>query len=99
MISRPVEASLSGDLPDGDPGVESILINQEITQQVISALQLLPQDRREMVVLRYVLGWRVNQIADHLGLPENTVSVILRRSLNRLQELLTETADLTRSQK
>ncbi|TLN05422.1 sigma-70 family RNA polymerase sigma factor, partial [bacterium] len=38
--------------------------------------------------LRYVLGWRVNQIAVHLNMPENTVSVSLHRALHRLQDHL-----------
>ena len=38
-----------------------------------------------MVVLRYLLGWRVKEIAHYLDIPENTVSVTVRRSLARLR--------------
>src|SRR5689334_6426319 len=41
---------------------------------LVAALSGLPVERREMVVLRYLLGWRVKAIAAHLGLAENTVS-------------------------
>jgi DNA-directed RNA polymerase specialized sigma24 family protein len=37
-----------------------------------------------MLVLRYLVGWRINRIAEHLGVPENTVSVTLRRVIDRL---------------
>ena len=46
----------------------------------------LPPDQREMLVLRYMLGWRVNRIARHFGLAENTVSVTIRRVLGRLRK-------------
>jgi DNA-directed RNA polymerase specialized sigma24 family protein len=38
-----------------------------------------------MLVLRYFLSWRVKQIAAQMGMTENTVSVNLRRIVQRLQ--------------
>lgn len=48
-------------------------------------LGMLAEDVREMLVLRYILGWQVRQIAVHLGLNENTVTVTVRRALKSLQ--------------
>lgn len=48
-------------------------------------LQAMPVDRREMLVLRYMLGWQVKQIASFLRMEENTVSVYLRRSLEQIR--------------
>lgn len=48
-------------------------------------LSTLSKDVREMIVLRYMLGWQVRQIARYLGLNENTVSVTIRRTLKSLQ--------------
>ncbi len=45
----------------------------------------LPDDQREMLVLRYLVGWRVQEIAAHLGMTDNTVSVTIRRTLVRLR--------------
>lgn len=86
--SRPLEAEISDDVLDDAPDAEALLLTREMTGQVIADLQYIPEKQREMVVLRYVLGWRVNQIADYLAVPENTVSVSLHRSLKRLQEIL-----------
>jgi DNA-directed RNA polymerase specialized sigma24 family protein len=36
--------------------------------------------------LRYVLDWRVNQIAAHLGISENNVSVTIHRLLTTLHD-------------
>lgn len=86
--THPQENDLADDVEDGKQDIETILLNKEFSEQLIEALQYLPENRREMVVLRYVLGWRVNQIAEHMEVPENTVSVSLRRSLKQLQEFL-----------
>ncbi len=48
-------------------------------------LALLPDDQREMLVLRYLIGWRVNEIAAHLGVTENNVSITIRCALARLR--------------
>jgi RNA polymerase sigma-70 factor (ECF subfamily) len=48
-------------------------------------LQNLPDDKREVLVLRYMLGWKVNQIAKYLNKEENTVSVYIRRCLEQIR--------------
>ena len=85
--SRP-EADLDETAPDNAPDAESILIDAEQMQAVLEALQRLPGAQREMIVLRYMMGWRVNAIADHLQMPENSVSVSMRRALKQLQRWL-----------
>ena len=47
--------------------------------------QNLPEDKRELLVLRYILGWQVNQIAKYLNKQENTVSVSIRRCLEQIR--------------
>lgn len=63
---------------------EDVLALQQ-QQQLIHLLNNLPVDRCEILVLRYVLGWRVNQIAAHMGMSENNVSVIIHRTLTTLR--------------
>jgi RNA polymerase sigma-70 factor (ECF subfamily) len=48
-------------------------------------LQNLPDDKREVMVLRFTLGWKVNQIAKYLNKEENTVSVIIKRCLEEIR--------------
>ncbi len=64
---------------------EEQIIQQERFQILWSQLQEMPSEHREMVVLRYILGWQVKRIATHLGMLENTVSVTLRRIIMRLR--------------
>lgn len=64
---------------------EEILVLQQ-KQELLHRLQALPADSREILVLRYVLGWKVNEIATHMGLTENHISVIIHRTLADLRE-------------
>lgn len=57
----------------------------EQQQVLLRLLQALPAETRELLALRYLLGWPVKAIGAHLGIPENTVSVSLRRALKRLR--------------
>ena len=61
------------------------LIAREQIKTLWHLLDTLPEDVREMIVLRYLLGWPVKQIAAHTQTSENNVSVTLRRTLKRLQ--------------
>ncbi len=64
---------------------EEILLLQQ-KEELLQLLKELPPDQREILVLRYMLGWKVNQIADHMALTENHVSVIIHRTLAELRE-------------
>ena len=49
-------------------------------------MENLSDQNREILVLRYLLGWKVKDIGNHLELKENTVSVYIRRSLSQIRE-------------
>lgn len=51
-----------------------------------SQLHTIPDQQREILVLRFLLGWRVRDIGEHLGLKENTVSVYIRRAIKHLRQ-------------
>lgn len=68
-----------------EPWLEQQILDREKLRILLHLLEDLPVDRREMIVLRYFLDWQVKRIAEYLGIPENTVSVYLRRTLSALQ--------------
>jgi RNA polymerase sigma-70 factor (ECF subfamily) len=80
-----VRESTPDPLPDPLPGPEDTALVDEEQSALLAALQSLPEETREMVVLRYILGWKVNRIAAHLEIPENTISVSIHRALERLR--------------
>jgi RNA polymerase sigma-70 factor (ECF subfamily) len=64
---------------------EEEVIFAERQAVLLALLQELPPQKREMISLRYLLGWRVREIADYLGMPENTVTVTIQRSLQQMR--------------
>lgn len=66
------------------PLEETTCLNEEITL-MLEMMQKLPIQHREMITLRFILGWRIKDIGLHLDIPENTVSVTIKRVLARLQ--------------
>lgn len=64
-------------------------LNAITREQIVTLWRLLgtlPESTREMLVLRYMLGWQVKQIAKYVETNENHVSVTIRRALTRLRQ-------------
>lgn len=83
---RGVETNLEDALlitPDASP--EEQVAQREQFNAMWVIISTLQPHHREMIVLRYVLGWPVKRIAAHLNMLENTTSVNLRRILQRIQ--------------
>jgi len=85
---HPVETLLEDAPEEQNGGIEDLLVDKEQFQQVLDAVQNLPFQMANIFTLRYVIGWRVKAIAEHLEMAENTVSVDLRRASARLQQQL-----------
>jgi RNA polymerase sigma-70 factor, ECF subfamily len=58
--------------------------------RALAAMDTLPEDQREALRLRYLVGLPSKEIAQKLGKTDGAVRVMLSRSLAKLQELLTE---------
>ncbi len=86
--AHPAETEIDEELSGDETSLEAILVEAEQLDQVLAAIAGLPFPQRDIVTLRHVLGWRVQAIAAHLSLAENTVSVYLRRALAKLQAQL-----------
>ena len=64
---------------------EEEIIQSEQQDLILRLIKNLPPDQREMLVLRYFLNWKIRQIGAYLNIPENTVSVSVRRSLEKIR--------------
>jgi RNA polymerase sigma-70 factor (ECF subfamily) len=60
--------------------------NRDQFKKLWHIMQNLPDDKREMLVLRYILGWKVKQISEYLQKEENTVLVSIRRCLEQIRQ-------------
>lgn len=71
--------------PDAASTPEQDSIRGEQQRILLRLVADLPDEPREILVLRYLLGWRVTDIARHLGVTENKISVGIHRTLSRLR--------------
>ncbi len=66
----------------------SIAAHHELQDQVRAGLDCLRPDDREVLVLRYALGWPSSRIAETLELSTTAVDMRLSRARKRLAEIL-----------
>jgi len=80
------------DRPDDGLDPEALVMQQQAVERVQRAVQELPTDFREMIVLRELEGLSYKQIAVVVGIPIGTVMSRLARARERLQAILTPAA-------
>jgi RNA polymerase sigma-70 factor (ECF subfamily) len=72
-------------------------ISSEIQVKVAAAVESLPDEQREVFLLRHVANLAFQEIAEITGTPENTVKSRMRYALERLQEALTDFEEYARA--
>jgi RNA polymerase sigma-70 factor, ECF subfamily len=82
---------LSGHPAEQTDGPESRLGLWEQRGEVRRAIDALPCDFRDVIVLRYMEELSYDEIARHLGVPTSTVETRLHRAKKQLRALLRET--------
>jgi len=78
------------------PGVDRAAASQGLRAEIAQAVEGLPEDQREVFLLRQVQGMRFREIAEVVGVPENTVKSRMRYALERLTEALEHHRDYAR---
>jgi RNA polymerase sigma-70 factor (ECF subfamily) len=93
------ERSLDADLEASSARLEAFLAadqsspeqragrNEELLR-LAGALERLPEAQRQAVELHYLRGWRLEEIAHHLGRGKSAVAGLLHRGLDKLREFL-----------
>jgi RNA polymerase sigma-70 factor (ECF subfamily) len=76
------------DSPDESPGPEALLLQQHAVARVRLALEQLPPDFREVIVLRELEGLSYKEIAAVVHVPIGTVMSRLARARERLLQVL-----------
>lgn len=76
------------DLESGERSTEDRVSDADLARRTAKALAELPDDAREVVVLRDVQGLTTRETAELLGVSEGAVKVRLHRAHARLRELV-----------
>ena len=82
---------------DPRASVEREATGTELKERIASAVDKLPDDQREVFLMREVANLPFKEIAEITGVPENTVKSRMRYALERLQEALAEYEDYARA--
>jgi RNA polymerase sigma-70 factor (ECF subfamily) len=82
---------------DGKDGVDRQAIGRELQARIKQAVESLPDEQREIFLLREVADLQFNEIAQIVGCPENTVKSRMRYALEKLREALEEYRDLAQA--
>ncbi|HYF65641.1 MAG TPA: sigma-70 family RNA polymerase sigma factor [Herpetosiphonaceae bacterium] len=83
-----VSDALDDDLADLGRPLEEIVLRHADLQAVLAAVHTLPLSQREIFILRYVMDWKVKDIARQLSISENAASVALHRAMKHLRSIL-----------
>ena len=90
-------ASLLDLVPDGAAGVDRQAQSRELAVRMRTAIEALPDEQREIFLLREVADLQFNEIAAVVGCPENTVKSRMRYALEKLRLELDEYKDLAKA--
>ncbi len=77
--------------------VERSVIGVEMGRRITLCVEALPDEQREVFLMREVANLQFKEIATITGVPENTVKSRMRYALERLQESLAEYEDYARA--
>jgi RNA polymerase sigma-70 factor, ECF subfamily len=83
--------------PDAKASVERAAVSNEIRERILAAIEELPDDQREVFLLREVSNLPFKEIATIVEAPENTVKSRMRYALERLQATLSEFEEYARA--
>jgi RNA polymerase sigma-70 factor (ECF subfamily) len=79
-----------------DPRTDRAVIAKDLQARITAAVEELPEEQKEVFLMRQVQGMAFKDIADVVGVPENTVKSRMRYALERLQRALAEYEDYVR---
>ena len=87
------DRTLHDQLPGDGAGADRQAVGHQLTSQMLSAIDELPDDQREVFLLRQVHALQFKEIAEITAVSENTVKSRMRYALQRLQGALAEYQD------
>src|SRR4051812_14245702 len=93
------QATLLDSISDPDPhaSAERNAASAEVRSSIVRAVDSLPDDQREVFLLREVANLPFKEIAEITGVGENTVKSRMRYALDRLKDALSDFEEYARA--
>jgi len=88
LIRADIEQSRLDELADDQADLLGAVIKQEQRHRIVTALQQLPFEQRQVIELNYFGGRSYQEIASALNHPLGTVKTRARRGLRKLKQVL-----------
>jgi RNA polymerase sigma factor (sigma-70 family) len=73
-----------------DQNVEELMINDQILNDVRDLIEELPEDQKQVVIMRHYLGLSFKEIADQTGVSINTALGRMRYALINIRKIVEE---------
>jgi RNA polymerase sigma-70 factor (ECF subfamily) len=83
--------------PNPQTSAERNALSSEVRSSIVRAVDSLPDDQREVFLLREVANLPFRDIAEITGVPENTVKSRMRYALDRLKDALCDFEEYARA--
>ena len=84
------EVDLFNNIKLSDDTIETKLVNEQVLRDVRRLVELLPEEQREVVMMRYYYGMSFQEIADQTGVSINTALGRVRYALINMRKLIRE---------
>jgi RNA polymerase sigma-70 factor (ECF subfamily) len=101
-LDAPMDASddsgtLLDVIPSNEMASDRKSVNKQLHQTMQRAVEALSEEQREVFLMRELLDMPFKQIADVVGVPENTVKSRMRYALEKLRLELDEYKDIAKA--
>ncbi len=73
-----------------EPSIEDTLVSEQQAEEVRSLIEMLPDEQREVVKMRYYEGLSFKEIAEHTGVSINTALGRMRYALINMRQIIKE---------
>ena len=90
IVKKSEEFDVFQFLADGNQNAENILVQEQIVQDLQNLVQELPEDQKEVLVMRIYRDMSFKEIAENTNVSINTALGRMRYAIINLRKLITE---------
>jgi RNA polymerase sigma-70 factor (ECF subfamily) len=86
---RPAESDLEAEPIQVEPDLDGAMLRRQAAKALRSAIAELTEDQQQVIILRFIEGYRIEAIAELMGKKPNAIKALQHRALRTLASRLT----------